>query len=186
MSTSFLVFLALLALGCTPSIGDGALTHRPSPTLVSTPAAQEQFVGPAPCRVPPGPGASIAEAVAVVRANDRRCGRPDRLHRLCRAIAVAQLTDPALGTDHIGEHRWALAEGVAVSDGDLAVAFGILQGATAELAEGPIDERRLARWMVRRSMPLVIEPLAAAEAACSGADDQPGAVAEAADQEPGS
>ncbi len=124
-----------------------------------------------------GAPVSVLDAVANARANDRRCGPPEPVLRLCRAIFAASVTDPivALAADgHISvavveAHRWALDEGLAASAGALAGSFGILRGLLDELP-APTDELALSAWIVRRGDPTVVEPIAAAEDACASGD----------------
>ena len=127
-----------------------------------------------PCvRERPTPITSVLEGVALARSNDARCGPPESLARLCRALFVAAQTDPVRSFGSLGAvdatmleaHEWALNEGLASSSGDLAVAFRILQGSLAALPVG--DERALARWVSERARSTVIEPLEAAENVCN-------------------
>ena len=109
--------------------------------------------------------------------------------QLCSALHDAAQSDPVMAlvnglsgvelTGAVSAHRVALGEALLSSTGDLAVALGILAGSlddfealTLDVRPDLIDQGELARWIVARANPRVVDPLAAAENACLvGSDD---------------
>lgn len=189
---------ALIAIAAAMAIVVRTSASVPIESSVPTSPPPTSPTPPEACAVEPsrvlGDAANdLLAAVEAARRQDKRCGPPTSFERVCRALFVAARSDPLMvlvrGPDEEAEavlariqveelsaaHSWALDEGLAASDGDLAIAFGRLRGGIDELrmlvaqvafAPDPAADEALARAVIDRSDPAIVEPLAAAEEAC--------------------
>lgn len=116
----------------------------------------------------------LLDAADSARQRDRRCGPPDGLARLCRALWLQQMLDPVVVEDRgsAGESEraaelldWALADALEAADGAVKESLGSLLEANVAIRTAADDVTR-AGAIQRRARPAIIEPLRAAEPLC--------------------
>lgn len=155
--------MTALLMGCSPTV--------PEPTASDAPAPIDR-PSPTVCRRAGSElaGADLAEtvlaALETARENDRRCGAPSTVRRICRALLAISTIDPA--HDLASPSRlarssdllaWVALDGAsAARDPELAQALTAVGHATEQLGRLD-DESELAEVIIERGQSSVTGPL---------------------------
>ena len=137
-------------------------------------------VGPGPCDGPPPVPASgdaltvLLDAADAARRRHHSCGPSDDTTRVCRALWLQQMLDPAVidvfATASQSERAagllgWALDDAYRVTSDDLRETFDQLRDANAVIRTAVDDAGRSAA-IRSRARPAIVGPLRRAESQC--------------------